>query len=289
MSFIRQKEIPPGSGNHYSYLVENRRVGGKVRQFVLQYLGTTGHERPVTAMTSHPAIPSHSLGTTQADKTVSSPAKINPPIPLTNSSNSGIVGASKGEEKKMDATVALDYRGRKNYLVTIDGQLYYKDAEDGSWHAINEWEPKSLFKTVTTEKESVDVSALKSDVQAKKARIQAAGVIKTNNTETTKQAYETAKAVSAIKNADLHALLTQSPEAESELQTLERRNNELEKLRDYPGDYFPARDKVRVAFNVWGEKHPAILAARRAASHADSATEQAKQEYEMAKSEALND
>jgi hypothetical protein len=285
MSFIRHKEIPPGSGNRYSYLVENRRVGGKVRQFVLQYLGTTGNASAMgSAMANHAPIPAtgYSLGTTQS-------VKINPPILLTNSSNSGIVKESKGEEKKMEATVALDYHGKKNYMVNIDGQLYYKDAEDGLWHAINEWEPKSLFKTVTTDKENVDVSALKSDVQAKKANIQVAETARASKTETTKQAYESARTVSAGKNAGFHALLTRSPEAENELQTLERRNNELEKLRDYPGDYFPARDKVQAAFKAWGEKYPAILAARRDANRAEKEAGQAKKDYDLAQHEAWGD
>ncbi len=56
MSFIRQKEIPPGSGNHYSYMVENYREGGHVRQRVLQYLGAAGHEGAITAQTSTVAV-----------------------------------------------------------------------------------------------------------------------------------------------------------------------------------------------------------------------------------------
>lgn len=46
MSFIRLKEIPPGSGNYYSYLVENHRdKNGNVRQKVLKYLGTGDHRK----------------------------------------------------------------------------------------------------------------------------------------------------------------------------------------------------------------------------------------------------
>lgn len=39
MSFIRSKEIPPGSGNWYDYEVETFHIGGHVRQKVIQYLG----------------------------------------------------------------------------------------------------------------------------------------------------------------------------------------------------------------------------------------------------------
>ncbi len=42
MTFIRSKEIPPGSGNWYDYEVENYRQGGKVRQRHIRYLGKAG-------------------------------------------------------------------------------------------------------------------------------------------------------------------------------------------------------------------------------------------------------
>ncbi len=42
MTFIRAKEIPPGSGNWYDYEVESIWNKGKVRQKVLQYLGKSG-------------------------------------------------------------------------------------------------------------------------------------------------------------------------------------------------------------------------------------------------------
>lgn len=100
MSFIRQKEIPPGSGNHYSYLVENRRVGGKVRQFVLQYLGTTGNAGVMgSAMANHAPISSHSLGTTQTVKPSENISPKSPEKPLTAYISSDIVKAGKEEEK----------------------------------------------------------------------------------------------------------------------------------------------------------------------------------------------
>jgi len=42
MSFIRTKTI---KGNQYSYLVENKRINGKVVQKNLQYLGRVKNER----------------------------------------------------------------------------------------------------------------------------------------------------------------------------------------------------------------------------------------------------
>lgn len=42
MSFIRAKEIPPGSGRWYDYEVENHREGKHVRQKVLRYIGRSG-------------------------------------------------------------------------------------------------------------------------------------------------------------------------------------------------------------------------------------------------------
>lgn len=42
MTYIRTKEIPPGSGNFYDYEVESVREGGKVRQKHVRYLGKAG-------------------------------------------------------------------------------------------------------------------------------------------------------------------------------------------------------------------------------------------------------
>jgi hypothetical protein len=44
MSFIRSKEIPPGSGNWYDYEVETTRVDGHVKQKVIRYLGKSTKE-----------------------------------------------------------------------------------------------------------------------------------------------------------------------------------------------------------------------------------------------------
>lgn len=42
MGFIREKEIPPGSGNRYLYEVENHREDGKVVQKHIRYIGSAG-------------------------------------------------------------------------------------------------------------------------------------------------------------------------------------------------------------------------------------------------------
>ena len=39
MTFIRAKEIPPRSGNWYDYEVKTVRIGKKVRQKVIRYIG----------------------------------------------------------------------------------------------------------------------------------------------------------------------------------------------------------------------------------------------------------
>ena len=42
MTFIRAKEIPPGSGNWYDYEVETIHEGPHVRQKVVRYIGKSG-------------------------------------------------------------------------------------------------------------------------------------------------------------------------------------------------------------------------------------------------------
>ena len=42
MTYVRSKEIPPGSGNYYDYLVRSVRVGKKVKQEHIEYLGPSG-------------------------------------------------------------------------------------------------------------------------------------------------------------------------------------------------------------------------------------------------------
>ena len=44
MSFIRAKEIPPGSGNWYDYEVKSVWNGGKVRQQVIRYIGKSSED-----------------------------------------------------------------------------------------------------------------------------------------------------------------------------------------------------------------------------------------------------
>lgn len=75
MSFVREKEIPPGSGNKYLYEVKNYRDGGKVVQKHIRYigraggsgggLGTTSRTQTMSTSVSHVELQrSPSLGTT---------------------------------------------------------------------------------------------------------------------------------------------------------------------------------------------------------------------------------
>lgn len=49
MAYIRLKQIPPGSGNHYRYLVKGNRENSQVKQKVIKYLGRAGgpHDRTI--------------------------------------------------------------------------------------------------------------------------------------------------------------------------------------------------------------------------------------------------
>lgn len=46
MSFIRAKEIPPGSGNWYDYEVETIHKGSKVIQKHIRYIGKSSRSGP---------------------------------------------------------------------------------------------------------------------------------------------------------------------------------------------------------------------------------------------------
>lgn len=55
MSFIRAKEIPPGSGNWYDYEVESYRDKGRVKQRIIQYIGRSGRVSSPT-LSGHRAV-----------------------------------------------------------------------------------------------------------------------------------------------------------------------------------------------------------------------------------------
>lgn len=124
MSFIRAKEIPPGSGRWYDYEVEDYRDGDKVKQRVLRYIGrsvgigTTGGGSQVSS-TSH-AMPTR-VGTTLIDKqSITSPAvtevqpqqligttpKLQPS--MSSGEPSKAVGTTKKEMQIGDYRYALD-------------------------------------------------------------------------------------------------------------------------------------------------------------------------------------
>lgn len=118
MSFIRTKEIPPGSGNFYSYRQTSKRVDGKVTTVFLGYIGkASGGGTDTASATKHSPV-KHSLGITRVDK-------INSPNPLTNSSDIGIVKSNKGEEKKEMLTEIQKYHG----VLTDRGEKEYRSEE----------------------------------------------------------------------------------------------------------------------------------------------------------------
>lgn len=57
MSFIRAKEIPPGSGNWYDYEVKTVHEGGKVRQKVIRYLGKSSRSHKNVSNMTHKQEP----------------------------------------------------------------------------------------------------------------------------------------------------------------------------------------------------------------------------------------
>jgi hypothetical protein len=60
MSFMRAKEIPPGSGNWYDYEVMTTHEGSHVRQKVIKYLGRSGSHSYLSGST-HEILTSKSL------------------------------------------------------------------------------------------------------------------------------------------------------------------------------------------------------------------------------------
>jgi hypothetical protein len=57
MSFIRAKEIPPGSGNWYDYEVKTVHEGKYVRQKVIQYLGKSSLRPSRSSRSSRHSVP----------------------------------------------------------------------------------------------------------------------------------------------------------------------------------------------------------------------------------------
>jgi len=80
MSFIRAKEIPPGSGRWYDYEVEDYREGEHVKQRVIRYIGRSG-----------------GIGTTP---------KVQPP--MSSSEPGKVIGTTKTEIQIGDYRYALD-------------------------------------------------------------------------------------------------------------------------------------------------------------------------------------
>lgn len=81
MGFIREKEIPPGSGNRYLYEVENHRVGQKVVQKHIRYIGRSGGGAGRALGTTPSGLSSPTSGTpTQGSVTVVTPHTETKPV-----------------------------------------------------------------------------------------------------------------------------------------------------------------------------------------------------------------
>jgi hypothetical protein len=96
MSFIRTKEIPPGSGRLYKYEVESYRESGKVKQRHIRYIGRAG-----SIGTTGTGITPLSSAKRRTPSIGTTPDKKSSPTPLTNHTVSGIIKSNKGEEKTM--------------------------------------------------------------------------------------------------------------------------------------------------------------------------------------------
>jgi hypothetical protein len=87
MSFIRAKEIPPGSGRWYDYEVEDYREGEHVKQRVIRYIGRSGKIGTTSGggqlnPVQHDTI---NIGTTPTDKPLprpSVPTEVQPKQPI---------------------------------------------------------------------------------------------------------------------------------------------------------------------------------------------------------------
>jgi transposase-like protein/ribosomal protein L37AE/L43A len=89
MSFVRSKEIPPGSGNWYDYEVKTVHEGKKVRQEIIRYIGPSGkHGKRSTGGRAN-------LVTTKPDVILSQP-EIKTTCKICQSKNTRKFGTYKG-------------------------------------------------------------------------------------------------------------------------------------------------------------------------------------------------
>lgn len=118
MSFIRAKEIPPGSGRWYDYEVEDYREGGRVKQRVIRYIGRSGGIGTTRGGSVATSGPTH-LGTTGDIPMPTSGSKHSEPIGTTPINawqmtydawiQAGAPGKNKGESSKIAYTrIILD-------------------------------------------------------------------------------------------------------------------------------------------------------------------------------------
>jgi putative transposase len=126
MSFIRAKQIPPGTGNWYDYEVETIHENGKVRQHVIKYIGLSakGHGRSVgKRVTPHHIAP----------VVISSVPKIKVTCKICNSTNTRKYGTYKGVQNyfcndcqtKFTGTDALPHsRVSPQYIASALNEFY---------------------------------------------------------------------------------------------------------------------------------------------------------------------
>lgn len=111
MSFIRAKEIPPGSGRWYDYEVENHREGNHVRQKVIRYIGRSGR----SGLGSSLVVPTSQTKPSKPENISFNPLDKRQTMTHNESIN------KQGEGKKMDDTKVININlSRKSILLLAD-------------------------------------------------------------------------------------------------------------------------------------------------------------------------
>jgi putative transposase len=121
MSFIRAKEIPPGSGNWYDYEVKTIHEGNKVRQKVIRYIGKS--ERTANGNVMHPASSHMEL-------------PIYPPLaPPTSITNDDKIPKMKTPARQIASAIGMYYGG-----MSLDAiQQQFKQDYDLDMSESNYW------------------------------------------------------------------------------------------------------------------------------------------------------
>jgi len=120
VSFIRAKEIPPGSGNWYDYEVENHREGDKVIQKHIRYIGRAGSSGGGLGTTSR-SSPTQSISTSL---TIVPHVEPKPNLSLVtthNQPNTNEITRSFPEPKPVLGTTGKPQLGEYRY--SVDGRI----------------------------------------------------------------------------------------------------------------------------------------------------------------------